>query len=241
LGGLGRKDLFIARKTGTEWVNPIPLEPPLNSPADDFGLVTDSSLSGGYFSSSRGSSDDIYSFTTLFPHLSDCPPQMENNYCREFWDDQYAEIDTLPLIYQWEFSDGTTLFGIRVQHCFPGPGKYSASLTIKDTISAIHFVPTTQEFEIVDRVQPYITCPQESSVTDSVQFSAVNSYLPGYTIESYLWDFGDGTYGSGAEVKHHYNKSRNYVVQLTLKAIPEGSSTSKWKCVSREISILKER
>ena len=63
MGGL---DLFYAvlSKDGTKVIEVIHLDAPINSKADDFGLVTDASRTTGYFSSNRREGDDdIYRFT----------------------------------------------------------------------------------------------------------------------------------------------------------------------------------
>lgn len=64
LKGLGGLDIFFATLT-----NGVPnkgvehLDAPINSPQDDFGLITDASRSGGYFSSNRrDGNDDILRF-----------------------------------------------------------------------------------------------------------------------------------------------------------------------------------
>ena len=65
-GGLGGLDLFYAilSKDGTKVIEVIHLDAPINSKADDFGLVTDAARTKGYFSSNRrDGDDDIYRFT----------------------------------------------------------------------------------------------------------------------------------------------------------------------------------
>lgn len=65
-GGLGGLDLYYAilSKDGTKVIEVLHLDTPLNSKADDFGIVTDEDRSVGYFSSNRrNESDDIYRFT----------------------------------------------------------------------------------------------------------------------------------------------------------------------------------
>lgn len=73
--GLGALDLFVV-----EWdfKTQLPAGPlrnlgaPLNSPYDDFGLVTDGERERGYFSSNRkrgGTDDDIYRFTRTGPQF----------------------------------------------------------------------------------------------------------------------------------------------------------------------------
>ncbi len=70
-GGFGGMDLFISYRRGGKWTAPFNLGYPLNSPWDDFSLVTDESGRKGMFSSNRpgGSGrDDIYAFiSNRFP------------------------------------------------------------------------------------------------------------------------------------------------------------------------------
>lgn len=65
--GLGELDVFFATVTtlasGLIVQSVDHLDAPINSPKDDFGLITDGSRSGGYFSSNRrNGNDDIYRF-----------------------------------------------------------------------------------------------------------------------------------------------------------------------------------
>ena len=59
-------DIFQTKKGTKGWDMPIRLEPPFNSPADDFGFIIDRDNKNGYFSSARVvgglGGDDIYSF-----------------------------------------------------------------------------------------------------------------------------------------------------------------------------------
>ena len=58
--GLGKKDIFFVQETSSGWSEPAHLEPPINSPEDDFGFITNEDFSEGYLSSNRGAGDDIY-------------------------------------------------------------------------------------------------------------------------------------------------------------------------------------
>jgi outer membrane protein OmpA-like peptidoglycan-associated protein len=65
-GGLGGLDMYYAilNREGTQVIDIIHLDSPLNSKGDDFGVVTDSDRSAGYFSSNRrAGDDDIYRFS----------------------------------------------------------------------------------------------------------------------------------------------------------------------------------
>ncbi|RYC71678.1 carboxypeptidase regulatory-like domain-containing protein [Spirosoma sordidisoli] len=73
--GLGDLDMFYASliEEGTSATSIRNLGEPLNSPKDDFGIVTDGNRQRGYFSSNRkngGADDDLYRFTregSLYP------------------------------------------------------------------------------------------------------------------------------------------------------------------------------
>lgn len=63
--GMGGLDLFRAEGNRDRWSIPENLKYPINSPADDFSLLTDESGQAGYISSNRSGGaglDDIYGF-----------------------------------------------------------------------------------------------------------------------------------------------------------------------------------
>ncbi len=68
LPGFGGLDLFVTRKVDGKWLTPKNLGSPVNSPADDFSLVTGGDGNTGLFSSNRpggAGGDDIYSFASI--------------------------------------------------------------------------------------------------------------------------------------------------------------------------------
>ena len=240
-GGMGMKDLYLTVKSESGWSDPVHLDPPLNSSKDDFGLITDNGFTEGYFSSNRDGSDDIFGFTTAVPQLYNCDTLLANQYCFEFWDDRYPERDTLPVHIKWEFSDGAVLVGERVTHCFPGAGSYLVTFSIIDS-SADKSVLTqsTMEVELVDHIQPFITSPDTISVESDVFLSGLESILPGYTIDQYIWDFGDGSFGTGQEVNHRFEAAGSYFIKLGLVVFAENSSSREIKCVVKPLTVISE-
>ena len=81
-------------------MSPLHLEYPLNSEFDDFGLITGGDFSEGFLSTNREQSDDIYRFYTHIPQLFACEDMQVNNYCYEFWDEEFPGIDSLPVVYE---------------------------------------------------------------------------------------------------------------------------------------------
>ena len=61
--GLGGLDVFYAAMDGMAVKAVETLDAPINTNADDYGLITDGSRRAGYFSSNRNGSDDVFRFT----------------------------------------------------------------------------------------------------------------------------------------------------------------------------------
>ncbi len=60
--GQGGLDIFYAAMDGVTVQAVEPIEAPINSSGDDFGLITDGARRTGYFSSNRNGSDDVFRF-----------------------------------------------------------------------------------------------------------------------------------------------------------------------------------
>jgi hypothetical protein len=74
-------------------------------------------------------------------------------------------------------------------------------------------VKEMQRCDIDEEVQ---FTPETGNAPLLVRFNARRSSAPCGKLVSWKWDFGDGTSGSGARVKHEYTKPGTYVVQLNL-------------------------
>jgi len=237
--GLGKKDIYLTKFTDSDWILPVHLDAPINSKDDDFGLITNQDFTEGYLSSNRDKSDDIYQFSTLIPQLFNCDTLLENQYCYEFWDDMYPGMDSLPVVYEWEFSDGTKIRGLIVEHCLPGAGNYWAKLNIVDnSTSNTFFTQTSMEFELVDHIQPYISSREAGIINSSMQFSGQESYLPGFSIEEYVWDFGDGIFNTGPDIEHQFENTGIYAVKLGVRGYAEGNETKETRCVIKPVTIV---
>lgn len=216
--GLGNKDIFYSKPDGDKWLPPVRLDPPINSEYDDFGIVTDSLMSRGYFSSNRFKSADIFQFETIYPQIFYTDIQKENNYCFRFSDEGMISIDTTDLLYSWDFGDGKKLLGKTVNYCFPGPGKYNVKLDIIDRETGnLFFTKLKYSLELKDFEQPYISSPDLAIAGEEVIFSGLQSYLPGYEIISYVWDFGNGERKDGPEVNMTFKETGDYRVNMGLK------------------------
>jgi outer membrane protein OmpA-like peptidoglycan-associated protein len=224
--GLGGKDIFFSRFIDTTWQVPVHLEAPINSDKDDFGIISDSLMNSGYFSSNRDGSFDIFHFRTNYPQIFYSSLQRENQYCFIFSDSGAIEIDNLNLEYVWDFGDGNKVSGITVEHSYSGPGKYYVKLDIIDRATGnLFFSKLAFNVEVKDFEQPYINSPNVSVKGTMIDFDGLKSYFPGHKIQNYSWDFGDGTRERGERVKHSFKEEGEYMVNLELTV--KNDSTNK--------------
>jgi len=63
--GIGGLDIFVAEFNGPAVVKVYNAGFPINTQFDDFSAITDATFTTGYFATSRGGSDDIYSLTII--------------------------------------------------------------------------------------------------------------------------------------------------------------------------------
>lgn len=216
--GFGGKDIFYSRMVKGKWLKPVRLDNPVNSQYDDFAFITDSLGEKGYFSSARGSSIDIYQFIVNYPQIFYADLQKDNQYCFRFHDTGTIDIDTLNLKYLWKFGDGQEVKGPEPAYCFKGPGKYDVKLDIEDKSNERHFfTKLLLELDLEDVKQPYIYSSDAVMAGEEVTFDGLRSYLPGYRILSYYWDFGDGTRTQGEKVSHIFKKPGNFIVKMGVK------------------------
>jgi outer membrane protein OmpA-like peptidoglycan-associated protein len=238
--GLGGKDIFFSRQVDSVWIGPVRLSEPINSPYDDFGIVTDSLMRKGYFSTNRGMSIDIYEFKTLFPQKFYTEIQKDNRYCFNFSDTGLIAADTTNLRYRWSFSDGKEAYGAVVRHCFAGPGKYQVKLDITERgTGTLFFSKLSYTLDLRDFAQPYITGPDAVIAGEVAEFNGLRSSIPGYRITEYTWDFGDGSTGSGPSVRHAFSNTGEFMVNMGVVIKSEKDGSVRRAGISRKVAVVR--
>jgi hypothetical protein len=122
--------------------------------------------------------------------------------------------------YVWQFNDA---FGAQtveqttptISHTFPSAGAYSVGLTIMAGDGT-----STGNGGIVTTGQSGVTAgfsfgPTQSPAGQPVSFSALGT-VSAQPVMTYLWEFGDGTTGSGQSPTHVYSKPGQYTVTLVM-------------------------
>jgi PKD repeat protein len=122
--------------------------------------------------------------------------------------------------YAWTFGDGTGLPAgpsATTFHPYANAGTYIVRLTVTDSQG---LTGTTTRTVVVASDTPtaaFTFAPAAPTVASGVNFDATSSTAaPGRTIQTYAWNFGNGTVGSGATPPTKFYAAGTYTVVLTV-------------------------
>ncbi|NOQ24079.1 MAG: PKD domain-containing protein [Bacteroidales bacterium] len=243
---IGRLDIFYSEQINGEWHKPIHMDAPINSKYNDFGFIIDAFKKTGMFCSDRQrTSDDIYSFTPLYPMFDNSKRQEENDYCYVLYEEGTENPDSSILEYEWSFGDGKKARGLEVEHCFNGPGDFTLELNVIDKLTGeVFYTQATYPLKIEDLEQVYINAPDTVEVGQEIFFDGHKTNINNFKIYKYYWDFGDGRKTRGIEARHIYTTRGNYIVQLGVVSKQDKAGDSERTGVYKNIVVvgaLKER
>lgn len=232
--GLGLKDIFFTRYADTSWIEPVALNPPVNSSRNDFGFIADGAISRGYFSSDRSADLDIYSFRTTFPQFLYCESVNEDRFCYSFADDAQIDMDPIRMQFSWDFGDGSKSSGYVVQHCYSGPGKYTIRQDITEKSSGrLIMNKLILELEIEDLNLPRIVTDDIVPAGKPVSLGAT---VPGSHFEnvSYYWQIGSAKTERGSNLMHTFSEG-DHPVRLLANMRDKTSGKLTQICIEKVI------
>lgn len=128
-----------------------------------------------------------------------------------------SDTDGSIVEYAWDFGDGATETGTTVSHTYQSNGTYDITLTVTDDAGDSDRAATTATIGTGNR--PPSADPQgpySGEPGAEIAFDGNNSSDPDGSIASYVWDFGDGTHGTGATTSHTYTSEGTYNLNLTV-------------------------
>ena len=120
-----------------------------------------------------------------------------------------------PLIYQWDFGDGSFASGINVSHEYTTSGNYTVILSVIDGSNPPSVV--TKVITVLSGApSAVITSVDSDFIFTPITFDASLSSDPNGQPLIYQWDFGDGSFAAGPLVSHEYSASGSYTVTLSV-------------------------
>ncbi len=128
--------------------------------------------------------------------------------------------DADDLTYSWDLGDGTMSTEAIVEHAYDTEGIYTAKLTVTDTDeNEASYEPIQITVDDTAPTVVWSVIPSVVGLNIPVTFDATGTTdnVDDADVLTYSWDFGDGTEpGTGAKVKHAYDKPGIYNVDLTV-------------------------
>jgi outer membrane protein OmpA-like peptidoglycan-associated protein len=232
-------DIYLAYPSGESWIEAKKMEAPINSDADDFSIYLAENGESGYFASNRnGKDDDLFQFNYKYPVFEACPPSEKPTFCYLFEETNIIQNDTLPLLFEWEFGDGTKQKDkLSVEHCFPDFGHYEIALNVYDSVTRVQFARVSEiDLDIEKSDFPFIQSNDSILTNQELLISGLQSDIKNFTIDQYFWDFGDGTRAKGEEAKHIYDIPGIYTIQVGVFSKPTNGEIQK-RCATKTIAV----
>ena len=132
------------------------------------------------------------------------------------------------LKYDWNFGDGTSADGVNPAKTFTKGGIYQVTLKVTDDSG----LPGNDDVDqIVVRVaeSPIAEAGEDQvvGVNQEVHFDGSRSTDLDGLVNSFFWDFGDGSTGGGATPTHFYTAPGVYRVTLTITGDKIGSCSNR--------------
>ena len=131
--------------------------------------------------------------------------------------------------YTWNFDDGSFGNESSITHSFTQNGMYHVSLTIRDSDGSENSTSTTIQVQDTTPTANFDFTPNNAPEGSSVSF--IDTSIGYDTLVNWTWNFGDGSYGYGADVGHIFLNDGSYLVILTVRD-SDGSTDSVSKTVT---------
>ena len=174
-------------------------------------------------SNEAGSDTATLVVTVLEPPIADfstSPTRAKVSESIQFTDESSGDIDS----WFWDFGDGDTSTEQNPSHTYTDLEmlNYTVSLTVSNEAgsdSAIQVITV-----LIPPICTFSASPTKAGLETPIQFTDES----GFDIDSWLWDFGDGSSSAEQNPWHTYEKPGTYTVTLTVNN-PVGSDTRMMK------------
>ena len=125
----------------------------------------------------------------------------------------------------WDFGDGNSLATTQttVYHSYALPGVYMPVLTVRSSYGCQNSIPAQDTIRIEKLAAGFYETQNRFCGYTNLTFT--DSSYSYFGINSYAWNFGDGSSGSGSTVNHQYTVPGTYQVQLIITGISGCSDT----------------
>ena len=237
-GGIGGLDIYQTKFSNKNWNTPFLMDTTINSGADDFGLVYNDNHREGYFCSNRAGSDDIYKIKLSYPEFGPCEELVKELLCYEFFEEATLNADSVAMIYEWDFGDGTKERALDTYHCYETAGLYIVELNIMDPMIGKNFVnEATYELEIEEVFQPEIISPDTISVMSDFFVVVNQGKWKQFQIGDYYIDYEDSSIVKNDRKSHSYDSPGFKELKILITGYDKKLERIETKCFFKNIFV----
>jgi PKD repeat protein len=133
-----------------------------------------------------------------------------------------ADADGSIVRFDWDFGDGTSGTGRKIDHLYTKAGTYQGQLSLTDNsrpaaVTVVH--PFSIDVAHRANQMPIARAGDDvaAKTREAITFDGTSSDDPDGSVLSYRWKFGDGHVSSGAVNNHIYQFAGTYQVELTVE------------------------
>ncbi|MFV2066462.1 MAG: PKD domain-containing protein [Pirellulales bacterium] len=128
------------------------------------------------------------------------------------------DVDGTIVAYDWDFGDLVAGSGPNPFHIYASAGLFDVTLTVTDDVGLTNTATTIVQITSLTNLPPVADPggPYTGTPGETIDFDGSGSFDPDGSIFFYLWDFGDGNVGAGAQTTHTYEALGTYTVTLTV-------------------------
>ncbi|MEM7373086.1 MAG: PKD domain-containing protein [Bacteroidota bacterium] len=119
--------------------------------------------------------------------------------------------------YRWFFGDGDSSTVQFATHTYVTDGIFDVQLIVEDANGCVDTVSKPQYIQLNHPTAEFVVSQTQACPGTIVNFTDVSS--GDTTINDWLWDFGDGTSGTGATVSHLYTTAGTFDIRLIISDV----------------------
>ncbi len=136
--------------------------------------------------------------------------------------------------YSWDFADGTNGTGVSVDHIYLVEGNYTVVLNATDNDGFANSTFKSMTITTRHPLASFAYSPAFPIVDQAITLNASFSEPRGGTIDSYVWNFGDGTIVAEniSTTTHVYNATGTFTVTLNVT-----DSEGLWDTESKNLTL----
>lgn len=126
-------------------------------------------------------------------------------------------IDPSKMKFQWDFGDGKQSSQAAQTYTYAQSGKYGVNLKVTDSLGCTSEYRDTIDVEKRKMKASLVADKTETNCPPFLVHFFDQSMSEGRSIESYEWDFGDGSKSVLKNPKHNYVTAGNFTVRLKVR------------------------